>query len=57
MSVDGINGKIANAFTKKGHRGFGYASELLKQARKVIKNIEHSDDLSDDGKQFAKKTR
>lgn len=57
MSRDGKVGKIANAFTHKDYRRKGYGKQLFNYAKKKFNKIEHSDDLSDIGKLFAKGTK
>lgn len=52
-----VGGTITNVYTDKDYRRKGYAKELLKVARKMFKNVRHSEDLTRMGKMFAKGTK
>ena len=54
MSRDGKSGIATNVYTEKEFRRKGYASKLLKAARKDFKDLDKSSDLSEDGKSWTK---
>lgn len=54
VSTDsGKTARIANAATLPEYRRMGHASDLLAAARTDFDSVEHSEDLSSDGLQFA----
>ncbi len=48
MTRDKRHGRVANVWTAPQARRHGYATALLQQARRDLKTVEHSDDLSTD---------
>ena len=48
MTRDKRYGRVANVWTAPQARRHGYATALLQQARRDLKTVEHSDDLSTD---------
>jgi hypothetical protein len=46
---------VANIITDKKHRRKGFAAALWKEAKVLFPNLSHSDNLSADGRRFARK--
>ena len=55
-STDGQNAVITQTFTHADQRRQGHARELLERARQDFERVDHSDDLSVDGRAFAEAT-